>query len=182
MKSLNDGERKRRRKRMGYHTDFRGIFQVTPRLKKEHAEYLSKFCETRRMKRDPSIAETLPDPLRERVGLPIGDDGGYFVGGTGVCGQDRDVSIVDWRDYNTPPGGQPGLWCQWTPTEGLDAIEWDGGEKFYEYFEWIKYLIEHFIKPWGYVLNGEVEWRGEDWCDTGVISIKENNAEIDFKI
>src|SRR5262249_21578395 len=36
-------------------------------LKPEHAEYLKRFNETRRMRRDPAKARLLPDPVREAV-------------------------------------------------------------------------------------------------------------------
>jgi len=88
-----------------------------------------------------------------------------------VMGQEQDASVVD---YNHPPQGQPGSWCQWVPTNDLTGIEWDGGEKFYEYVEWLTYLIENFLKPWGRVLSGEVEWEGEDRYDRGKIVVKDN--------
>ena len=69
------------------------------------------------------------------------------------------------------------IWCQWVPTEDGKGIEWDGGEKFYNYVEWIKYLISDVLAPKGYVLNGAVDWRGEEWGDTGTISITDNNVE-----
>lgn len=73
---------------------------------------------------------------------------------------------------------QPGLWCQWEPSEDGTAIRWDEGEKFYHYIEWIKYLIAHFIEPWGYSLNGEVNWAGEDSEDRGVIKIQDNVVTV----
>ena len=168
---------------MGYTTNFVGEFSVEPALKDEHREYLEMFAETRRMQRDPAIASTLPDPLREAVGLPIGEDGGYFVGpvpesiGEGVFGargQAKDDSVTD---YNTPPTGQPGLWCQWVPSEDGSLIVWDEGEKFYYYVDWLRYLIEHFLKPWGYRVDGEVEWCGEDsWDDRGKIVVDDNQV------
>ena len=163
---------------MGYSTDFFGSFKLDKQLSSEHAAYLSQFSETRRMQRDVSVTSVLDnDPIRIAAGLPVGVDGGYFVGGSGYAGQDRDESIVE---YNNPPDGQPGLWCQWIPSEDGTEIEWDGGEKFYNYVEWIKYLIEHFLKPWGYVLNGEVEWRGEEYDDHGNIVIENNNVKIQY--
>ncbi len=51
------------------------------------------------------------------------------------------------------------------------------GEKFYHYTEWLEYIIEHFLKPWGYVLNGSVEWRGEDDADLGVIYVHQNRVK-----
>lgn len=49
------------------------------------------------------------------------------------------------------------LYCQWVPTEDGEGIKWDGGEKFYSYTKWLQYLIDNFLIPNGYVLNGEVE-------------------------
>lgn len=123
------------------------------------------------MKRNQTIASTLPDPAREAVGLPIGKQGAYFVGGGGDFGQANDASVID---GNAAPSGQPGLWCQWVPTQDNNGIEWDGGEKFYDYVEWLSYIIEHFLMPWGYVLNGEVEWFGEDHSDRGKIVVANN--------
>jgi hypothetical protein len=158
---------------VGYHTHFEGLFRLDRPLAPEHKAYLEAFCHTRRMRRNAKKASQLPDPVRESARLPIGPQGGYFVGGGGWKGQDEDNSILD---YNRPPWGQPGLWCQWIPTEDGNAIHWDGGEKFYDYVEWIGYLIEHFLLPWGYRLSGEVLWEGEEFEDRGVIAIENNEV------
>lgn len=100
-----------------------------------------------------------------------GIQGEFYVDGGGHAGQNHESNIID---YNRPPRTQPGLWCQWTPNEDGTAIEWDGGEKFYSYVEWIKYLIEKILSPRGYVLNGEVNWYGEDRDDEGIICIVDN--------
>ena len=163
---------------MGYTTDFIGSFELDKPLKPEYKAYLKLFSRTRRMKRDPKIAETLSDPVRLAAGLPIGIDGGYFTGGKGDFGQDPDPSVIGIWVGNEPPEGQPGLWCQWIPDEAGNAIEWDGGEKFYEYIDWIKYLIEHFLKPWGYILNGEVEWEGGERDDFGMIDVVQNEVKV----
>jgi hypothetical protein len=141
-------------------------------LRPAHAAYLRKFSRTRRMKRDAERAKLLPDPIREAAGLPLGPDAGYFVGGVGWAGQEVDESVLE--HGNRPPEGQPGLWCRWTANEKGTAIEWDGGEKFYDYVKWLGYLVAHFLGPWGYLLNGEVTWQGEDESDTGRIVVVEN--------
>lgn len=156
---------------MGYTTTFVGQFNLNKPLLPEHLAYLEKFNETRRMQRDATIAETLPDPVRQRVSLPIGKEGGYFVSAGGHYGQDTDKSIVS---YNELPVEQPGLWCQWRPNSSGTAIVWDEGEKFYNYEEWLVYLIQHFLQPWGYVLNGEVTWQGEDSNDLGKLVVVNN--------
>lgn len=160
---------------MGYSTDFYGSFKLDKPLTDEHRTYLELFNSTRRMARDAADASLLPDQVRFAAGLPIGEQGGYYVGALGHAGQDEDASIIE---YNDPPKGQPGLWCQWMPDDGGDdAIVWDQGAKFYYYVEWLEYIIEHFLQPWGYVLNGEVEWNGEDRDDIGQICVKDNVVE-----
>jgi len=159
---------------MGYTTEFTGSFAVTPALKPEHSAYLHNFSHTRRMLRDASIAERLSDPVRIAAQLPIGGGGAYFVGGTGLGGEYEDQSVID---PNSPPPGQPELWCQWVPNEDGTAIEWDKDEKFYKYVEWLEYLIVHFLGPWGYTLDGKVAWSGEDINDHGQIYVCNNRVE-----
>jgi hypothetical protein len=127
-----------------------------------------------------------------------GIDGEYFINDTDWRDIDKDKSIID---YNCPPGQigfdeqkelgwdtrwkenqrlikegkcSPGLWCQWVVTDDGTELEWDGGEKFYNYVEWLKYLINHFFNRWGVKLNGEIEWEGEDSDDRGMIVVKDN--------
>ena len=142
---------------MGYDTSFDGVFKLDRPLTPEHAAYLHAFADTRRMKRDVAITAKMPDPVREAVGLGLGKEGGYFVGACNDnnCGQSHSADILD---YNEPPAGQPGLWCKWEPVElDADGIAWNGAEKFSAYTAWLTYLIAHFLGPWGYKLNGEVE-------------------------
>lgn len=158
---------------MGYTTRFVGQFNVHPRMSKEHAEYLAAFSRTRRMERDAAKAARLPDPRRDAVGLPIGDGACYFVGGTGFAGQDQDASVID---FNNKACGQPGLWCKWTPAKDRRGIKWNGVEKFYDYAEWLNYLIDHFLTPWGYKVTGEVRYAGEARDDRGVIRMVKGRA------
>jgi hypothetical protein len=155
---------------MGYTTKFDGIFTLNERLFDSEVLYLLEFSRTRRCKRNVAILQNIPDSARESVGLPLGEDGGYFVNQKWDEEHDE-ISVVD---YNKPPRGQPGLWCQWIPTPDGRGIHWDGGEKFYHYIAWLQYLIIHFLEPWGYCVEGEVKWTGEDPSDTGVIKVKNN--------
>ena len=144
---------------MGYTTDFKGQFDLDKKLDPETHELLRRLSVTRRMKRN--------------VDAKYGVDGEFYAESLDDCGQNREDNIVD---YNTPPGTQPSLWCQWTPTEDGLHIEWDLGEKFYAYVEWLEYIIEKILAPRGYVLSGEVRWRGEDFDDTGKIVVKKNKV------
>lgn len=158
---------------MGYTTYFTGEFTLDRPLTIEHRTYLKTFSETRRMKRDASKTAEREDKVREAVGLPIGEDAAYFVGATADFGQEHTSDIVN---YNRPPTGQPGLWCKWEPNEEGTAILWNEAEKFYDYVEWLAYLIEHFLEPWGYKLNGVVEWSGEEDEDVGRIHVRDNKV------
>jgi hypothetical protein len=188
---------------MGYYTFLNGEFTLDKPLTPEQTAYLKQFVETRRMKRDPEKAEKLPDPLRIAVGLPIGDDGEFFVGGTGHAGQDRDDSIVD---YNVPPGlpeldslmdfaasyslqqeaktqlkGQPGLWCPWEIADDGSAVLAPVDEsKHYDFVEWIAYIIDRFLKPWGYKLNGQTTWNGQEDDDFGIILVRDNEVLVQY--
>lgn len=144
---------------MGYTTDFSGQFNLNKELSPKMGEYLKAFNETRRMKRDTDEA--------------FGIEGEFFVFGGGSFGQDREPNVID---YNQAPSTQPGLWCQWTPTSDNMGIEWDGGEKFYHYTEWLVYLIHKVLAPNGYVLNGVVAWDGEDRGDYGEITVVDNRV------
>lgn len=156
---------------MGYTTDFVGCFKLSKPLTPEQTAYLKKFNYTRRMKRDPSIAATLPDPERIAVGLDIGPEACFFVGGTGFAGQDDDKSVVN---HNEQPEGQPGLWCKWVPNDTGEYIGWDGCEKFYDEIVWLNYIIKNFLKPWKLKLNGVVRYQGERNDDFGSIVVIDN--------
>lgn len=155
---------------MGYTTYFIGMFDITPTLTPEHLEYLTWFSKTRRVKRDAIATAVLPDPVREAVGLPVGIDGGFYIGDTRRnFHDDREIGVTD---HNNPPEGQPGLWCQWVPDSVGTSLQWDEVEKFYDYIDWLKYLMAKFLTPWGYALNGTVEWFGEESDDRGMIILE----------
>ena len=163
---------------MGYTTYFEGEFKLDKPFTQEHSEYLAKFNASRRMKRDVKKLKTMYNGEHGLPGAadPYGQEGEFYVGGHHADFSDyQDASV---KNVNQPPSTQPGLWCQWIPTEDGDGIEWDGGEKFYDYIEWLEYIIRNFIEPWGYKLSGEVLWRGEDFEDFGKIVLTDNNMEV----
>jgi len=82
---------------MGYTTDFQGQLNFDRVLTNEEVNYIKKFNDSRRMKRDVS---KLYEIYKGEGGNPFlpkeqtyGNEGEYFVGGTGHAGQDRDDSI-----------------------------------------------------------------------------------------
>ena len=178
---------------MGYTTDFSGSLEIKRPLTQKQVEYINRLASTRRMKRD---VNKLMEIYKGKHGNPFAKDktnahevygyeGEFFAREDGQCGQSNDDSILE---YNSPAGqvgfrqgqvdrGQPGLWCQWNISEDGKYLEHDGGEKFYNYVEWLKYLIKMFFIPWGRKLNGEIEWFGEDREDIGKIVVKNNEVK-----
>ncbi len=114
------------------------------------------------------------------------EQGPYYVDRGRGAGQDESDPGI--RDYNTPPEGQPGLWCRWVPTEDGTAIEWSGDDKFYDADEWMPYLIDHFLKPGAlgsgqlpflqanHTMNGTIKAQGEDMDDRWKIVVKNNEV------
>lgn len=159
---------------MGYTTWFNGSLTFNKPVTEELKNYVNKFSNVRHMKRDvEKLKEIYPNWIDNCYKGNLGNDGEYFIGGTGFMGQGRDKDIVD---YNNPPFGVPGLWCQWIITDD-DELEWDGNEKFYNYVEWLEYLINKFFEPEGYILNGTIEFEGEDSGDRGYIKVTNNIVE-----
>lgn len=192
---------------MSYTTDFSGEITVDPPLNEHEISFIQAFNESRRM-------------IRTR--------GPLFVGGSGFRGQNSgDDDVIDGnrasgeaasqygitthadqelylRFYEE--GGQPGLWCQWTCSDDGEVIEWDGGEKFYNAAEWMKYLVTHLLHgeearayvakhvleddrlahfTFDHVLNGTIHAQGEDSEDTWKLVVegsvvKVSSAEVTF--
>lgn len=154
---------------MGYSTDFEGSFKLNPPATPEQIEYINKFSSTRRMMRDNRKLNKIYEGKFGLLNIPYlyGSDGEYFVGGLGDAGQDMDESVFN--GGNEPPRTQPGLWCEWVISEDGTELKWNGSEKFYNYVEWLQYLIDNFFTRWGIELSGEVKWQGQDELDTGTI-------------
>lgn len=190
---------------MGYSTDFNGSFTLSRTATATELDYINKFSNSRRMRRNTDIVMAnfkgkdglpfvfTPTPAQvkaikalEKSGLQVivsskenidtrtpleiyGQQGEYYVGDT------EDNSVLD---INDPSSTQPGLWCNWVITKDGMSLKWNGAEKFYNYVEWLNYLIENFFKPWGIKLNGEVTWSGEESSDIGKINIKNNKVTV----
>lgn len=142
---------------MVYSTDFMGRLKLSRSATENERDYINLISDTRRMKRDVKKLMSLyngkhgnPFAIEDTPEAIYGEEGEYFT----LDNSDSDSSIID---YNCSPGEQPGLWCQWVITDDCSELEWNGGEKFYDYIEWLKYLIVHFFETWNIKLNGEIE-------------------------
>ena len=108
---------------MGYNTDYLGHIDVDPPLNDAEIEYLTAFGSSRRCIRPGGPYEVPGNPRAETSDAFEGDD------------------------YNQRAPGQPNLWCDWTPCWDGCCIAWNGTEKSYSMIPWLRYLIQHFLKP-----------------------------------
>ena len=158
---------------MGYNTCFDGSIQIDKPVDKETKKLLKGLASTRRMRRDVEIlAKRLNIDMKECIEL-YGEEGEFYFNDDNNFGQTKTEDIIT---YNYPPKSQPGLWCQWTLDENTNSLVWDEEDKFYEYIEWMDYLVNLLSE--NYVLNGLIKWEGEDPSDTGTISV--NNNQVSY--
>ena len=160
---------------MGYTTEFEGSVSIEPPLNASEISYLRSFAESRRMNRT---------------------QGPLYVEGSGFRGQNSsDDGVID---GNRPHPDQPGLWCQWVPTDDGADLEWDGGEKFYESPQWMKYIVQKLLAPEGkgyvaahidedprlahftndHVVNGEIFAQGEENEDRWWLQVTDNEVFV----
>jgi len=148
---------------VGYDLRFDGRFDIAPPLPPDRNRYLTAFSLSWRRPRDPSKLDNAAEPGHEAVGLPVGREAAFYVGGAPHTHDDGDdVSVLS---FARPPEGQPGVRCCWRPTPDGSHLEWDGCEKFGAYSDWLRYLAETFLGPWGHSLSGRVRWTGEDGAE-----------------
>lgn len=172
---------------MGYTTDFTGKLKVLEKVSPDFFNYINRFNNVRHMKRNPKIIKALYNTwFLQCFDGELGPEGDFFIMNDNICGQTHDKSIVD---YNMPPSNQPGLWCQWKletvnplsvdNKEPIEAfLEWDGGEKFYYYIEWLEYMIETFFAPKSYHLSGCLLAIGESSDDARYIVVENNVIQV----
>lgn len=165
---------------MGYNTDFSGALQFNKDVTEQLKEYINRFSATRRMPRDnDKIKEVYPNWRELCFFGELGNKGEYFAPYGKYCLNDDDGTVLDYNGYKESV--HPGLYCQWIINDN-NELEWDGGEKFYNYESWLIYLINNFFKPLGYVLNGDIEWQGEEYDDLGIIHVDNNEVTMEYGI
>ncbi len=89
-----------------------------------------------------------------------------------------------WVDYypnddDDDEDGHPYSYMQWILDPYSESLIFnEKTEKFYNYIEWLEFLIEKVFAPNGYKLNGGMRWNGESLLDTGIIKIENNKIIV----
>lgn len=184
---------------MGYTTNFYGTVYFNKPVAPELKEFINKFSHNRHMTRDPELIKKMdPNWKQHCFNGNLGPNGIYYYPPekipedkisrkmswekpaenkmiNNMFGQLVDISVT----ADSPAEGVPGYWCQWVINDD-DELEWDGSEKFYAYDRWMEFLIKHFFAPEGYVLNGAIDFQGEDQYDRGTMYVSDNVVTMDY--
>lgn len=104
---------------MPYDASYTGQLRIEPPLNPTEQKALSSFLGSRRIR-------TVAGPLDSRK---------------------LDSTHFDVLDYNRPPEGQPSLWTGLRIANDGEVLEWNGEEKPGDLTAWIRYLIDHLLKP-----------------------------------
>ena len=159
---------------MGYTTTFKGVFKFNHPPSEYMRKYIKSFSTSRRVKRNNDLIKK-EDPYWEKYCFKgdLGIEGEYYI-----KNENHNYKMTpSIMDFNEPPKTQPSLWCQWIINEDGDLC-WDGGEKFYNYIEWLRYLIDNFFIKENLILNGKIDFQGEYDDDKGTIEIENNLIKV----
>ncbi len=162
---------------MGYVTYFEGSFKFNHPPSEYMIKYINSFSTSRRVKRDVELIKKIDgDWEKHSFKGKLGNEGEYYVKYDNYSWEEGDITVID-EDEN--PSNQPSFWCNWIINEKGELC-WNGHTKFYDYVEWLEYLINNFFQVENLVLNGEVKFEGEEDKDKGKIVIIDNFIEVIF--
>jgi hypothetical protein len=143
---------------VGVNTTYIGRVDIVPGLNQSEYDYLRAFAESRRSYR----------PAGPYALEPMDPD--Y---GTSARAVDRHNQIAD---------GQPGYWCQWVPCPHGCCLGWNGREKFYAGPAWMRYLIDHFLRPDAHArASGDPQFTGftfDHQMDGIIVGEQQDNLEL----
>lgn len=73
----------------------------------------------------------------------------------------------------------PSLWNHWRCEfwNGQWVLTLEEG-KAYNYLDWFPVMVERFLDPHGLKVSGSIEWRGDEYEDSGYIEVNKNEMTI----
>lgn len=107
---------------------------------------------------------------------------GYTTWFTGRFELSRPLTDEERRDYGimvdmlsrhaaTGLAGSPSGYLQWRISSDGCGVEWDQEEKFYDYINWLSWIVMMWFSPRGIALSGTVWYRGESADNIGRITV-----------
>ena len=159
---------------MGYDTYFNGEFELDKLLSDDQREFLDMWLNGDHVARDPALLKKADCSKRnleclnllDRLGMELGEECVNYVG-----------QFNDGTTLSHDVAALPGRHCVWEISRRGATISSERGTNE-DYVAWLRYIIEHFLIPWGYVLNGECYWDGDQNDDKGEIEIENNVIKV----
>ena len=109
---------------------------------------------------------------------------GYTTKFSGALSLSRPLTLAEAKQLLTfnedpclIPEPKPNSYMQWVPNATLDAIGWDGNEKFYDYVPWLEWLCG-WLEAQGVTASGSLIWSGEDASDVGRIDVNGRSIDV----
>lgn len=90
----------------------------------------------------------------------------------------KELANYDQALYNKYSPEHPDSYNQWEPSEDGMSLRWNGGEKFYDYVDWLEWLVKNYFKPRSIELNGTFRYQGEEIGDVGRIEVKDSSVKL----
>lgn len=80
------------------------------------------------------------------------------------------------KQYSVNDDRTPSMYCEWIFDPHGKRLAWNTAAANYEtYIDWLKYIMDNFLIPWNYTLNGNTKYqKGYKIVD---VFINDNNIE-----
>ena len=182
---------------MGYSTEFRGAFRITPKVDAVLACRLNLWLSSRHYMRTFDAAnaedttlfgkpgdhgEFIMPSLRQAVQYTVQQGYNPLIAVHMINADDdiRSLSDMEVRAYNDTPESIPSLWSHIVIVNSLKKDEsflvWNGAEKSHYLEEWIE-RVSGFLYRCGYLVEGCIAAQGEDTDDIWSMSFFDGRFE-----
>lgn len=161
-------------------------FEIEEKLDDKLAEYMYHFFNTKHVKRDIELTKKVYQNWKDRCYRSrLGVEGEYFVD---HYTQEKKEDILN--EYE-PPAPLPECWCCLRiERSDKDRLIWRNdlmdSAMIIHRVRWIKYVLDNFLVPNGYTVNGEMRFQANLYREykeelyEGKIKIE--NSEIKIKL
>jgi len=116
---------------------------------------------------------------------------GYTTDFDGSVKFDRVLTVTELRDleeladyltqddaYSKYNKEHPDSYNQWEPLKDGTGLCWNGGEKFYNYTEWLQWLIDNYLLPRNIHASGIIRYQGEEIGDVGRLEVEGDKVTV----
>lgn len=142
---------------------FQGSFNLTPGLSEAQASYLQAFLAVQHGFWPSEYVQQQADPLREAVGLPLGEDAAFYVGHYSNGLKGRHPFINKHITISPGPGDQPHCGnCPWQLSPDSSKLVPDKKKLAAMPLKWLGWLVSNILTTWKINVTGVASY--DDPC------------------